>query len=121
MAELFFEVVPGNHFRIRPVSPYPCPPPFRRGEGAGRGGEGSVLLPERKLFFALSPNACFAIELPDARHFILELQYADRAYHFGDGDPGVIGPEDAAIFVFVIAETYFVTVSVLERFSIPQL
>src|SRR2546430_8798597 len=37
---------------------------------------------------ALSPNACFAIELPDARHFILELQYADRAYHFGDGDPG---------------------------------
>src|SRR5438132_796400 len=121
MAELFFRVVARNHFRISRVSPHPIPLPFRRGEGARRAGEGSVLLPERKLFFALSPNACFSIELPDARHFILELQYADRAHHFADGGPGVIGPEDAAIFVFVIAETYFVTVSVLERFSIPQL
>ena len=69
----------------------------------------------------LFANSRFPIELFDARHFIFEFEYPDRAHHFTDGGPGVIGPEDAAIFVFVIAETYFVTVSVLERFSIPQL
>src|SRR2546430_15487707 len=61
MAEGVFRVVARNHFRISRVSPHPVPLPFRRGEGARRAGEGSVLLPKRKLFFALSPNACFAI------------------------------------------------------------
>ena len=70
---------------------------------------------------ALSPNLCFPIELPDARHFILQFQCVDRAHHFGDGDPGVIGPEDAAILVFVVMETNSVTVNLPERFSIPQL
>src|SRR2546422_6664978 len=64
---------------------------------------------------ALSPNLCFPIELPDARHFILEFQYADGAHHFADRHLVVIGPEDAAILVFVVMETNSVTVSLPER------
>src|SRR5205807_3981108 len=68
-----------------------------------------------------SPHPGFPIELPDARHFLLKFQHADRAHHFADRYPGVIGPEDAAILVFVIVKTHFVTVGLPERFSIPQL
>ena len=70
---------------------------------------------------ALSPNSRFPIELPDARHFILEFQYADRTHHLADSDFGVIRPEDAAILVFVVAKTHSVTVGLPERFSVPQL
>src|SRR2546428_2136045 len=69
----------------------------------------------------LSPHLCLPINLPDARHFILEFEHADCARHFADGGPGVIGPEDPAILVFVVVETHFITVSLTERFAIPQL
>ncbi len=64
---------------------------------------------------------CFAVELPDLCHFLFEFQHADRAHHFADRDPRIVGPEDAEILVFIVVETYFVTVSLLQRCSIPQL
>src|SRR2546421_4074137 len=70
---------------------------------------------------ALSPNFRFPIELPDARHFIFEFEHADRARHFADRGFRIIRPKDAAILVFVVVKTHFVTVSFPERFSIPQL
>src|SRR6266704_2656194 len=69
----------------------------------------------------LSPNPGLAIEFPDARHFILEFQHADRAHHCADRGSGIIGPEDAAILVLVVVETHLVTVGLPEGFAISQL
>src|SRR2546428_12643224 len=65
----------------------------------------------------LARHSCSPVELPDTCQFLLHLQQADRAYHVADRDPGIIGPEDAAILVFVVVEADFVTVDLPERFS----
>src|SRR5207253_2936407 len=102
------------------ASPSPRPSPR---EAMGEAGERENVssIPRTREYIPiskrdlLSPDPCFPIELPDARHFLLEFQHADRTHHLSDRDPGVIGPEDAAILVFVIVETHFVTVSLPQR------
>ena len=59
----------------------------------------------------------FPVELPHARQFLLDLQHTDRAYHVADRQPGIIGPEDAAILIFLVAEADAVTVDLPECFS----
>src|SRR5256884_7504616 len=41
-------------FRLNSMAVHPVPLPFRRGEGARRAGEGPVLLPERRRFWAVA-------------------------------------------------------------------
>src|SRR5437773_4326121 len=65
----------------------------------------------------LARHSGFPVELPDTRQFLLHLQQADRAYHLADGVLGIVGPEDAAILVFVVPEADFVTVDLPERFA----
>ena len=61
-----------------------------------------------------------SIHLADPRQFVLQFQKSQGAHHFADRDLGIIGPENPAIFVFIIVEAGSWAVLLPERFSMLQ-
>src|SRR5690242_14354126 len=66
-------------------------------------------------------HARFLIQFPDAPQLLVRLAQAERTEHFSDRRLRVVGPEDAAVLVLIVAEAGSVSVFLLECRAVVQL
>src|SRR5689334_4672295 len=61
------------------------------------------------------------VEFPDAPQLLIGLTKAQRTDHFTDRDLRIVGPEDPAVLVFVIAKSDLIAVLFFECRTIMKL